>query len=81
MKKERIVIDEVFCRMVELMLKGGANRKEIRERLGVSSATISRIKTAGFNAEKYAENTARRVMEEKEAARSEEHTSELQSRI
>ena len=68
MKKERIVIDEALCRMVELMLKGGANRKEIRERLGVSSATISRIKTAGFNAAKYAENTARRVMEEKEAA-------------
>ena len=65
MKKERIVIDESLCRMVELMLKGGANRKEIQERLGISNATISRIKTAGFSGEQYAANTAMRVQNAK----------------
>ena len=65
MKKERIVIDEALCRMVELMLKGGANRKEIQERMGISNATISRIKTAGFNAKQYAANTELRVKNEK----------------
>ena len=65
MKKERIVIDEALCRMVELMLKGGANRKEIQERLGISNATISRIKTAGFDAKQYAANKELRVKNEK----------------
>ena len=65
MKKERIVIDEALCRMVELMLKGGANRTEIQERLGISNATISRIKTAGFDAKQYAANKELRVKNEK----------------
>ena len=49
MKKERVVIDQKMCRMVELMMKGGASTTEISERMGISKATISRIKTAGFS--------------------------------
>ena len=49
MKKERPVIDQKMCRMVELMMKGGASTTEISERMGISKATISRIKTAGFS--------------------------------
>ena len=65
MKKERVVIDQKMCRMVELMMKGGAPTKEICEQMHISKATISRIKSAGFSAEKYAENTTQRVKEEK----------------
>ena len=65
MKKERPVIDQKMCRMVELLMKGGAKPREIHEQLGISSATISRIKTAGFDAMQYAANTALRVQNAK----------------
>ena len=65
MKKERVVIDQKMCRMVELMMKGGAPTAEIGEQLGISKATISRIKTAGFSALQYAANTALRVQNAK----------------
>ena len=65
MKKERPVIDQKMCRMVELLMKGGAKPREIHEQLGISSATISRIKTAGFDAMQYAANTAMRVQNAK----------------
>ena len=65
MKKERVVIDQKMCRMVELMMKGGAPTKEIIEQMGISSATISRIKTAGFDAKQYAANKELRVKNEK----------------
>ena len=65
MKKERVVIDQKMCRMVELMLKGGAAPKEISEQLKISKTTISRIKTAGFSEMQYAANTALRVQNAK----------------
>ena len=65
MKKERVVIDQKMCRMVELMMKGGAPTAEIREQMKISKATISRIKSAGFSALQYAANTALRVQNAK----------------
>ena len=65
MKKERVVIDQKMCRMVELMMKGGAPTAEISEQIGISKATISRIKSAGFSAVQYAANTALRVQNAK----------------
>ena len=65
MKKERVVIDQKMCRMVELMLKGGAAPKEISEQLKISKTTISRIKSAGFSELQYAANTAKRRLDEK----------------
>ena len=65
MKKERVVIDQKMCRMVELMMKGGAPTAEISEQMKISKATISRIKSAGFSAEQYAANTALRVQNAK----------------
>ena len=65
MKKERVVIDQKMCRMVELMMKGGAKPAEISEQLKISKATISRIKSAGFSALQYAANTALRVQNAK----------------
>ena len=49
------------------MLKGGAHQKEVGERLGISKATVSRIKTAGYDAEQYRKNTAERVEKENQA--------------
>ena len=72
MKKERVVIDQKMCRMVELMLKGGAAPKEISEQLGISKTTISRIKSAGFSAEQYEKDKTQRVIEEKTKATAEE---------
>ena len=65
MRKERVVIDQKMCRMVELMLKGGAAPKEISEQLKISKTTISRIKSAGFSELQYAANTAKRRLDEK----------------
>ena len=72
MKKERVVIDQKMCRMVELMLKGGAAPKEISEQLKISKTTISRIKSAGFSAEQYEKDKTQRVIEEKTKGTAEE---------
>ena len=61
---KKVAITQDLCRMVELMLKGGAKPQEIGERLGISKTTVSRIKTAGFDAEQYRKNTTERVEKE-----------------
>lgn len=72
MKKERVVIDQKMCRMVELMLKGGAKPAEISEQMKISKTTISRIKSAGFSAEQYEKDKTQRVIEEKTKVSAEE---------
>ena len=64
---KKVAITQDLCRMVELMLKGGAKPQEIGERLGISKTTVSRIKTAGFDAEQYRKNTTERVEKENQA--------------
>ena len=61
---KKVAITQDLCRMVELMLKGGAKPQEIGERLGISKTTVSRIKTDGYDAEQYRKNTEKRVAEE-----------------
>lgn len=69
---KKVAITQDLCRMVELMLKGGAQQKEVGERLGISKATVSRIKTAGYDAEQYRKNTTERVEKENQAEATEE---------
>ena len=64
---KKVAITQDLCRMVELMLKGGAKPQEIGERLGISKTTVSRIKTAGYDAEQYRKNTTERVEKENKA--------------
>ena len=64
---KKVAITQDLCRMVELMLKGGAKQKEVGARLGISKATVSRIKTAGYDAEQYRKNTTERVEKENQA--------------
>ena len=61
---KKVAITQDLCRMVELMLKGGAQQKEVGERLGISKTTVSRIKAAGYDAEQYRKNTTERVEKE-----------------
>lgn len=65
MMKDRITIDEKLCRKVQLMLGSGASTGEVAELMGVSTATVSRIKKAGYSAKQYEENTKQRLMDEK----------------
>ena len=64
---KKVAITQDLCRMVELMMKGGAKPQEIGERLGISKTTVSRIKTAGYDAEQYRKNTTERVEKENQA--------------
>lgn len=64
---KKVIITQDLCRMVELMMKGGAEAKEISERMGISRATVSRIKSAGFDVEQYRKNTTERVEKENQA--------------
>ena len=69
---KKVAITQDICRMVELMLKGGAQQKEVGERLGISKATVSRIKTAGYDLEQYKTNTEfRQIMERQQKAENE----------
>lgn len=69
---KKVAITQDLCRMVELMLKGGAQQKEVGERLGISKATVSRIKTAGYDLEQYKTNTEfRQIMERQQKAENE----------
>ena len=62
----KVVIDQALCRKVELLVKGGAKHSEVGSICGISSATVSRIRTAGFNAEKFQRNNdIRREAEQK----------------
>jgi len=64
--REKVVIDDKMCRKVQLMLAGGASQAEVAEIIGVSSATVSRIRTAEFSVEQYRKNTDRRLEEQRQ---------------
>lgn len=62
----KVVIDQALCRKVELLVKGGASHAEVGQICGISPATVSRIRTAGFNAEQFMRNNdMRREAEQK----------------
>ena len=68
MADKRIEITQGLCRKVQLMMNGGAKAKEIRNLLGISTATISRIKAADFDAFKYQQNSEKRRVVKKAIA-------------
>lgn len=68
MADKRIEITQGLCRKVQLMMNGGAKAKEIRNLLGISTATISRIKNADFDAVKYQQNSEKRRVVKKALA-------------
>lgn len=64
MSEKRVEITNVLCRKVQLLIKGGATNKEAGELVGVSAATVSRIRTANYDPFKYQQNTEARRKEE-----------------
>ena len=65
MSKERLTIDQALCDLVRYVLQGGANVQRAAKMTGASTATISRIKAAGFSADRYMENTKQRLKDER----------------
>lgn len=62
--KERVTVTQGMCDHAKLLLKGGANNKTAGKMLGVSSATVSRMRSAGFSVIVFNQNTERRRIEE-----------------
>lgn len=60
MNGRKVIIDQALCRKVELLIKGGAPHAEVAQICGISAATVSRIKTAGFSAEQFMMNNDKR---------------------
>lgn len=65
MSKERLTIDQALCDLVRYVLQGGANVQRAAKMTGASAATISRIRAAGFSADRYMENTKQRLKDER----------------
>ena len=64
--KERVTVTQGMCDHAKLLLKGGANNKTAGKMLGVSSATVSRMRSAGFSVIVFNQNNERRRIEEKD---------------
>ena len=60
MAEKRKDITQAMCDHVKLLIKGGATNKTAGALIGVSATTISRIRTAGYSAEKFKENNEAR---------------------
>lgn len=66
MNAERTIINQELCTKVKYMLAGGANNAQVAALLGTSSATVSRIKAAGFSADQFRLNNDRRRDEDRQ---------------
>ena len=64
MADKKVEITQDMCRQVQLMIKGGATNKEAASFLGVSPATVSRIRSANYDLFKYLQNTDERRIKE-----------------
>ena len=65
MSKERVQIDQALCDLVKYVLQGGASVSKASAMTGISTATVSRIRQAEFSADRYMENTKKRLKEER----------------
>ena len=64
MADKKVEITNEMCRQAQLLIKGGATNKEAGSFLGVSPATVSRIRSAGYDLFKYLQNTDERRIRE-----------------
>ena len=60
MADKKVEITNEMCRQAQLLIKGGATNKEAGRFLGVSPATVSRIRNADYDLFKYLQNTEAR---------------------
>lgn len=55
-KKKKEPITQASCDVAKFLFRKGNSMKAIAQTLGVNPSTVSKIKTAGFDLEKYLEN-------------------------
>ena len=67
MAEKRKDITQEICDQVKFLIKGGATNRKAGSFVGLSASTVSRIRTADYNAEKYRKNNEIRNAEEKKA--------------
>ena len=78
MAKERLTVTQGLCDHIRILLQGGADMKRAGELTGISQATVSRIKAAGYDAEQFkVNNEKRRENEEKKKQTVEKFEREL----
>jgi len=81
---KKIKITKELCRKVQIMVAGGGTMAEIGGLLGVSKATVSRIKAAEYDPERYEQLNRARMEKEKaktEPAEEDEKTEECPGQI
>ena len=66
MATERLVITQPLCVTAKYMIDKGASVTETARMLGVSQATISRIRAAGYDLTQFNKNTDERRIREKD---------------
>ena len=83
MKKEAVgkktKVTEQDCRMAELLLRGKATINEVAKLIGKDQTTISRMKKAGFDLEKYNELT--RARKDRTSKKAEEQPEEIEGQM
>lgn len=67
MNRKKPDITQEICDQVKFLIKGGATNRKAGCFVGLSASTVSRIRTADYNAEKYRKNNEIRNAEEKKA--------------
>lgn len=68
MAEKRKDITQEICDQVKFLIKGGATNRKAGRFVGLSATTVSRIRTADYNAEQYRKNNEIRNAEEKKEA-------------
>ena len=67
MNRKKPDITQEICDQVKFLIKGGATNRKAGAFVGLSASTVSRIRTADYNAERYRKNNEIRNAEEKKA--------------
>ena len=68
MNRKKPDITQEICDQVKFLIKGGATNRKAGRFVGLSATTVSRIRTADYNAERYRKNNEIRNAEEKKEA-------------
>ena len=67
MNRKKPDITQEICDQVKFLIKGGATNRKAGRFVGLSATTVSRIRTADYNADQYRKNNEIRNAEEKKA--------------
>ena len=77
MAKERLIITQGLCDKVKKLATHGMEQKEIADMLGISTATIGRIKAAGYDEKLFRLKNEKRSQAEKQKKIMDRHMQEI----